>query len=138
MTNDELWKAVLGQIELSLSRANFITWFKNTSLLEISQGKALIGVPNGFAKEWLENKYNTHILKALRALDPSIESIRCTIALSDNNLNKQPSRSIDAVIPRESGDSSGFVRKKIIDRNPHLRNSMVLFRSKKKSFMKAT
>jgi chromosomal replication initiator protein len=115
MTNDELWKAVLGQIELSLSRANFITWFKNTSLLEISQGQALIGVPNGFAKEWLENKYNTHILKALKTLDPTIQSIRCTIALSDTP-QKQPSRSIDAAIPRESAPDTGFVRKKIIEK----------------------
>jgi chromosomal replication initiator protein len=121
MTNDELWKAVLGQIELSLSKANFITWFKNTNLLEISGNQALIGVPNGFAKEWLENKYNTHILKALRTLNPTIQSIRCTISLSDPYTSQQPkpvSRSIDAAIPRgESHDTTNsFVRKKLIEK----------------------
>lgn len=113
MSQEDLWKAVLGQIELSLSRANFITWFKNTSLLEINQGKALIGVPNGFAKEWLENKYNTHILKALKSLDPSVQHIRCTISLPENSHPKSPQRSIDAAIPREA---SGFVRKKILEK----------------------
>ena len=57
MTNEELWKAVLGQIELSISKANFITWFKNTGILSNQDGVVTIGVPNGFAKEWLENKY---------------------------------------------------------------------------------
>jgi chromosomal replication initiator protein len=112
MTNEELWKAVLGQIELSLSKANFITWFKNTSLLEVNQGKVVIGVPNGFAKEWLENKYNSHILKALRSLDPSIQYMRCTIAPLDA-ATKNPPRSIDAAIPRET---ASFVRKKIIEK----------------------
>ncbi len=121
MTNEELWKAVLGQIELSLSKANFITWFKNTSLLEINQGKVLIGVPNGFAKEWLENKYNNHILKALRSLDPSVQNMRCTIALPDTD-TKAP-RSIDAAIPRES---SSFVRKKIIEKPSFTANNISL------------
>ncbi len=113
MTNEELWKAVLGQIELSLSKANFITWFKNTSLIEINQGKVVIGVPNGFAKEWLENKYNSHILKALRSLDPSIQHMRCMIALPDGTNTQNLPRSIDAAIPREA---TSFVRKKIIEK----------------------
>lgn len=80
MTNDELWKAALGQIELSLSKANFITWFKNTAILTNEEGRVVIGVPNGFAKEWLENKYNLYIIKALKSLAPEIQDIRCVIA----------------------------------------------------------
>ena len=30
MDNDQLWQAVLGEIEVNVSRANFTTWFKNT------------------------------------------------------------------------------------------------------------
>ncbi len=30
MNNEQIWQAVLGEIEFSLSRANFITWFKDT------------------------------------------------------------------------------------------------------------
>jgi len=29
-----LWQAVLGEIELSVSRASYVTWFKNTRLLK--------------------------------------------------------------------------------------------------------
>ena len=28
MTTEELWQAVLGEIELSISKASFTTWFK--------------------------------------------------------------------------------------------------------------
>lgn len=79
MTNDELWQAALGEIELSISRANFITWFKNTSILSHENGKVIIGVPNGFSKEWLENKYRNYIIKALRNFHGEIREISCTI-----------------------------------------------------------
>jgi chromosomal replication initiator protein len=66
MTNEELWQAALGEIELSISKANFITWFKNTAIISNENGKLVIGVPNGFSKEWLENKYRSYIIKALQ------------------------------------------------------------------------
>jgi chromosomal replication initiator protein len=83
MTNKEIWEAALGEIELSISPASFTTWFKNTFILSIEDGRVLISVPNGFAKEWLENKYNLNISKALRNFIEDIKEIRCVVSLSD-------------------------------------------------------
>ena len=69
MRKEELWKMALGEIELSISKANFVTWFKNTHILSLENKHVVIGVPNGFAKEWLENKYRGYILKALQHSD---------------------------------------------------------------------
>ena len=52
-----IWQAVLGEIELTISRGNFVTWFKNTHLLDYTPEKAIIGVPNIFIKQQLERKY---------------------------------------------------------------------------------
>ncbi len=79
MTNEELWKAVLTEMELSLSKANFTTWFKGTSLLNNVGGAVLVSVPNGFAKEWLENKFNKQIFQIIRNLNPEIREIKYTI-----------------------------------------------------------
>jgi chromosomal replication initiator protein len=79
MNNSELWQAALGEIELSISKANFSTWFKNTTILSNENGKIVIGVPNGFAKEWLENKYNTYIFKAIRNFNEDVREISCMI-----------------------------------------------------------
>ena len=54
---DNLWQAVLGEVELSVSHASFITWFKQTTLLKNKGGLIIIGVPNVFIKQQLENKY---------------------------------------------------------------------------------
>ncbi len=76
MTNEELWKAVLGEMELSLSRAHFTTWFKNTSIVAKDNNSVSISVPNGFIKEWLENKFNRKILDSIRTLHPNIREVR--------------------------------------------------------------
>ena len=72
MNNEELWDKTLTDIEIDVSKANFITWFKNTALCAYNEGKITIGVPNAFAKDWLENKYQKNILKALRSHAPFI------------------------------------------------------------------
>jgi len=68
MNTQQIWQAVLGELELSLSKANFTTWFKGTFILEMDGTKVIIGVPNAFTKNWLEKKYNAELLKALRNL----------------------------------------------------------------------
>ena len=68
MNNEQLWQAILGEIELSLSRANFTTWFKNTFISSLENGRAIICVPNTFTKAWLEKKYHKEIAGAFKNL----------------------------------------------------------------------
>ena len=68
MTNHETWQAVLAELELSISKANFITWFKNTGIISFDQGQVLICVPNTFTKAWLEKKYHQQIVKSLERI----------------------------------------------------------------------
>lgn len=62
---DHLWQAVLGEIELSVSRASYVTWFKNTQLLRQKDNVLVIGVPNVFIKQQLEGRYNDLIVQML-------------------------------------------------------------------------
>ena len=54
MNNEQIWQAVLGEIEISLSRANFITWFKDTFISSFESERVVVCVPNAFVKKWLE------------------------------------------------------------------------------------
>lgn len=55
--DEGIWRAILAEIEVSVSRASFITWFRNTTLYEANDEVATIKVPNIFAKQQLEVKY---------------------------------------------------------------------------------
>ncbi len=80
MTNEEIWQAVLGEIELAISPASFTTWFRNTAILGFESSQVILSVPNGFAKEWLENKYNQYILQAIKGFRENIKSVRCVVS----------------------------------------------------------
>lgn len=65
MQDSGLWQAVLGEIELSVSRGNFVTWFKNTQLVRSKDDVLVVGVPNIFVKNQLERKFNDLVLEVL-------------------------------------------------------------------------
>lgn len=65
MTNNETWQAVLAELELTISKANFNTWFKNTGIASFQDGQVVICVPNTFNQAWIEKKYHHQIIKSL-------------------------------------------------------------------------
>lgn len=75
----DLWNSCLLDIEANTSRANFTTWFKNTSLVKEDQGTLYIGVPNEFVKDWLYNKFHKLIVKTLMTHGGDIRSVEYMI-----------------------------------------------------------
>jgi chromosomal replication initiator protein len=65
MSDETLWQAVLGEIELSVSRGSYVTWFKPTRVLRRDEDTLVVGVPNIFAKQQLEQKYKNMILELI-------------------------------------------------------------------------
>lgn len=85
-----LWQTVLGEIELSVSHASFMTWFKNTTLIDNSDdGEIIIAVPNIFAKQQLEVKFNEQITETLRKNGVTVKHVTYTI--SSNSATKRRS-----------------------------------------------
>ena len=64
--NEQLWLAVLGELELSLSKASFTTWLKNTFIIKNDEGCIEVGVPNTFSQAWLKQKYHQQIYKIIQ------------------------------------------------------------------------
>jgi chromosomal replication initiator protein len=62
----KVWSAALGVLQLGLTKANFETWFKDTTVVSEEDDVFCIGVPNAFAREWLENKYRPQVREALQ------------------------------------------------------------------------
>lgn len=96
-----LWQTVLGEIELSVSRASFVTWFKNTELVEQrDNGEIVIAVPNIFAKQQLEVKFNEQITETLRKNGVAVSLVTYTIH-SENN-RKKSNTSVATVMAEKS------------------------------------
>jgi chromosomal replication initiator protein len=65
MDAKQVWRAALGDLQVSLSPANYETWLRDTVLVDVDDKKFKIAVPNGFAKDWLENRYRSLISQTL-------------------------------------------------------------------------
>lgn len=70
-----LWQSVLGELEMSVTRAHFSTWLKPTYIISNESGHVVVGVPNIFNKQWLENKYHNEIKAALAKADNRIHTV---------------------------------------------------------------
>lgn len=65
MSLDKAWKSVLGQLEVTLSKANFTTWFAHTELVDFKDGIVTLSVPSVFVREWIKNKYAKDLKESL-------------------------------------------------------------------------
>lgn len=95
MINEQLWQIVLTQIQLEISPANFTTWFKKTNIVSQEDKIIVISVPNSFAKEWLENKYNKAIIKILKNTDSDFKEIKYIVKKPTENKKKINPFSLD-------------------------------------------
>jgi len=93
---EELWQAVLSEIELKISRPNYLTWLKNSRLIENQDGVALVALPNNFAKEWVEVKYNKLILGSMRTFTGSVKKIEYIV---EGSLTKTVGKKIAPAMP---------------------------------------
>lgn len=98
----QLWDDVLVKIELSITTANFKTWFRDTYILSLEDGTATIGVPSVFVKDWLQDKFHTMILKTLRELTPYVRSVEYTVAQrNDRKQESTKNQTVNAALPLE-------------------------------------
>jgi len=65
MDAKQVWRAALGELQVSLSPANFETWLRDTALISVDDNRFRVAVPNGFAKDWLESRYRSLISQTL-------------------------------------------------------------------------
>jgi len=88
---DKIWRAVLGEIEIDMSRGNFITFFRPTQLIDCNDDCATITVPNLLIKSRLELKYRDLIMEKLQKnelypqrLDYKVRSVSKKPSVNDN------------------------------------------------------
>lgn len=63
-----VWQAALGELQMQMTKATFDTWVKHTKALTYEDGTFFIGVQNGYAKDWLENRLLGVIKRTLTSI----------------------------------------------------------------------
>lgn len=98
----KLWDDALVKIELAITPANFKTWFRDTYILSLEDGTATLAVPSVFVKDWLQDKFQSMILKTLRELTPYIRSVEYDVVQrSDRRSEGSKTQTVNAALPLE-------------------------------------
>lgn len=97
----ELWKNCLIEIETEVSKANFSTWFRNTSILKEDAGVVFIGVPNEFVRDWLKNKYHKLITKTVANSFDTMRAVEYLITKIDIHQKEPPVVKEDSFVNKE-------------------------------------
>jgi len=80
----ELWEYILTQVELSISPANFNTWFRNSFIIKVGEdGVLYVGVPSQFFKDWYVKKFHSLLLKIVRDISYEFRNIEYLIVKDD-------------------------------------------------------
>lgn len=98
----KLWDDALVKIELSITPANFKTWFRDTYILTLEDGTATLAVPSVFVRDWLQDKFQSMILKTLRDVTPYVRSVEYEVVQrSDRRGETNKTQTINAALPLE-------------------------------------
>ncbi len=91
----ELWEHVLTQVELSISSANFNTWFRNSFIAKIGEDNVVyIGVPSQFFKDWYLKKFHTLLLKIIRDVSYEFRNIEYLIVKDEQRKTPKETKNV--------------------------------------------
>ena len=65
MEGKQAWQAALGQLQLEMPKAAFDTWVRDAELISVTDGEFKIGVHNAYARDWLDSRLKSTIIKLL-------------------------------------------------------------------------
>lgn len=80
MAYKDLWLSALKRLKPTIQKAQFITWFQNTTILEKNNGEIVVGCPNSYTQIQISSKYQLKVLQALQELDKNIQTVRYEVA----------------------------------------------------------
>jgi chromosomal replication initiator protein len=99
MNVDEAWQSVLLQLQSEMPKASFDTWVGDTRPLSYQNGALTVGVPNAYARDWLESRLTSTVSRLLVGALNSNVAVNFVVAqvdeaavLDDGTADLEPSR----------------------------------------------
>lgn len=63
-----VWQMLLSELSLQMQSATYNTWVRDTWVIAYEDGEFIIGLPNAYARDWLENRLRHKIKRVLGSL----------------------------------------------------------------------
>jgi chromosomal replication initiator protein len=83
MNIDQAWESVLSQLQSDMPKASFETWLGEARPLTYENGALTIGVPNAYARDWLESRLASTISRLLVGIMSSNVAVNFVVAQAE-------------------------------------------------------
>lgn len=105
MKPNEVWQAALGELQLQMTRETFTTWLKPTRVISYEDGTLIIGVENGYVKDWLSNRLVTTIQRTVTNIAGRTVEVKFVVWSKNAAQQDQPALLDGLEAPTESGQN---------------------------------
>jgi chromosomal replication initiator protein len=68
MKAEQAWQAAQGQLQLEMPKAAFNTWVRGADFFSYEDGTFVIGVKNAYARDWLDNRLSSTVMRILTGM----------------------------------------------------------------------
>jgi len=79
MKAEQAWQAAHGQLQMEMPKAAYDTWVRDAELIAYEDGTFIIGVHNAYARDWLESRLSSTIVRILTGIMNRSVEVRFTV-----------------------------------------------------------
>jgi len=65
---EDAWRSTKGALQLQMTRANYDEWIKDTHLLSAEDNAFIVGVPNFYVRDWLQERLHPLLKRTLEGI----------------------------------------------------------------------
>jgi len=80
----QAWQAALGQLQMEMPKAAFDTWVRDAELVSYEDGSFVIGVQNAYARDWLESRLTSSVIRLLTGMMNRTVEVRFAVWQNTN------------------------------------------------------
>ena len=106
----QVWSAVLGHLELQVTRPSFHTWLKDTVGIRVSETDIVVGTPNTFVAEMLEQRMYSLVADSVNHVLKNQLDVRFIVTATDELTPESPS---DLPVNHRNSDSQDSEKNRI-------------------------
>jgi chromosomal replication initiator protein len=84
MNAQQAWQAARGQLQMEMPKAAFDTWVRSAEFVSFEDGSFILGVPNAYARDWLQNRLASTVTRLLTGMMNRTVEVRFIIWQNGN------------------------------------------------------
>jgi chromosomal replication initiator protein len=85
MKAEQSWKAAQGQLQLEMPKAAYDTWVRDARYFSFEDGTYIISVNNAYARDWLESRLSSTIVRILTGIMNRTVEVRFIVWQEDES-----------------------------------------------------